>query len=616
VIVAMKEVLIVSVRGERAATIERLQDAGVMHVAETAARRDDDVAALRARLGVMRHAADVLSHADRGHGRTHAADDGSDVGSAAQGAHAPLPIADVVDEVERLATRLHDLRVTRTALEHQRERLAPFGSFDPAAIERLRGDGVAVRLAHPPARRALPEVEGATWVTLGARRRQRTLALVGPAAVVDAAEIPDEVALPETSLAHVEREIAAVESSLKRTTARIAELSEARGAVEHALRRTEEDLQFAEARAAMSTVGAVAMLRGFVPEEDVARLRTLAATHGWGMWVSDVQDPAEAPTLIRNPRWARPIAPLFSFLGVVPAYGQVDISVPFLIFFSLFFAMIVGDAGYGALFLILTELGRLRFPAAPGRVIALLRLLSVVTIVWGVASGNVFGMQALPPVLAALRLDWLTQERNVIGLAFAIGAVHLTLAHVWNVVRFVNTTRALAEIGWVATTWTMYFLARQLVLGDPFPRFVWIVFAAGVVLIALFTTPWRRLRSEWFQHAVLPLSLVNNFVDVVSYVRLFAVGAATYAVAGAFNELATGLGLTGPVGGVLTALVLFFGHTLNVLLAAMGVLVHGVRLNTLEFAGHLGLPWTGHPYRPLARSAPRGTEGDPSWTPR
>jgi V/A-type H+-transporting ATPase subunit I len=209
------------------------------------------------------------------------------------------------------------------------------------------------------------------------------------------------------------------------------------------------------------------------------------------------------------------------------------------------------------------------------------------------------------------RLDWLTEERNVIGLTFAIGATHLTLAHLWNAVRYANTLRALAELGWVATTWTMYLLARQLVLGDRFPAAAWPVFGVGVALILAFTTPWRRLRREWFGHAVLPLSLVNNFVDVVSYVRLFAVGAASFAVAGAFNELAAGIGLGGPVGGVLAALVLFFGHALNVLLAAMGVLVHGVRLNTLEFAGHLGLPWTGHDYRPFAHRASGAGEGDP-----
>jgi V/A-type H+-transporting ATPase subunit I len=326
------------------------------------------------------------------------------------------------------------------------------------------------------------------------------------------------------------------------------------------------------------------------------------------VWIRDVADPEEAPTLIRNPRWLRPIEPLFAFVGVVPAYGQVDISLPFLVFFSLFFAMIIGDAGYGALFLALTEVGRRLAPRPQGRVVALLRLLSVVTIVWGLLTGNVFGMQALPSLLAWMRLEWLTVERNVIGLTFLVGAVHLTLAHLWNAVRWINSVRALAEVGWVATTWTMYLLARQMVLGDPLPPVAWPLFATGLTLIVLFTTPWRRVPREWFHHALLPLTLVNNFVDVVSYVRLFAVGAATYAVAAAFNQLAAELGLAGPLGGVATALVLFFGHALNVLLAAMGVLVHGVRLNTLEFAGHLHLSWTGRPYRPLAH-APSG-EGD------
>jgi len=378
------------------------------------------------------------------------------------------------------------------------------------------------------------------------------------------------------------------------------------------LRRSEDELRFEEARASMDTVGAVSVLRGYVPADEVERLRSLARERGWGVWIADVEDDAGAPTLIRNPRWVRPIAPLFSFLGVVPGYGQVDISVPFLLFFGLFFAMIVGDAGYGLLFLVLTELARRRLPSASPRVIALMRVLSVGTIVWGVASGNYFGVEALPSALVALRLDWLTEERNVMALAFTIGVVHLTLAHVWNVVRFINSRRALVEVGWIATTWTMYFLARELVLGDPFPPFAWVSLAVGVVLIVTFITPWHRLRQEWFSHVMLPLNLVSNFVDVVSYVRLFAVGAATFAVAESFNQLAASIGIGGLVGGVVSALVLFFGHTLNVLLAAMGVLVHGVRLNTLEFASHLGLSWTGQPYRPFARSAAADLEGEPS----
>jgi V/A-type H+/Na+-transporting ATPase subunit I len=623
-IVPLKEATIVSAHGDQAATLAALQDLGVLHLASAPAGPDDGVAVMRARLATVRHAADVLAHA-----APDAAREAAERDAPTTAAGAPSrPAEDVVAEVERLAEGLDDLRTTRSELVRTHARLAPFGRFDPASVRALESHGLTVRLARPPLARALPEAEGAAWIELGRDRRRRAMALVGPTAVVDATAVPHEVALPSSPSERLAGAIDDVDRAVERARDRLAALVADRGAVDDLLHRTEEALRYEEARAGMARVGAVEVLRGFVPAEHVPRLEALAAERGWGLWVEDVRDPNEAPTLIRNPAWVRPIAPLFSFLGVVPAYGHVDISVAFLVFFSLFFAMIVGDAGYGLLFLGLTELGARRYRAAPRRVIALMRLLSVSTVAWGLASGNVFGLAALPPVLGVFRLDWLTQERNVIALAFTIGAVHLTLAHVWNAVRFVNTTRALAELGWVATTWTMYLLARQLVLGDPFPAWAWTTFGMGVVLIVLFTTPWRRLRGAWFQHAMLPLNLVSNFVDVVSYVRLFAVGAATFAVATAFNDLAASVGLGGPLGGVLSALVLFFGHSLNVALAAMGVLVHGVRLNTLEFAGHLGLPWTGHPYRPFARwrtsdavtaagaSAARAAEGDPAWTPR
>ena len=608
-IVPMKQVTLASARPEQEAMLAALQDAGVLHLAGAPKSSADGAAIVRARLETARHAAFVLAEAAR------PARDGRGPKDGDRPAPARRSSEEVVAEVERLAARLEDLRRTHDELDVQQQRLAPFGAFDPATIRRLYAQGVGVRLARPPRRQPPDAIDDAAWVELGHDREHLFLALVGDREEVEAAKIRDEIPLPDTSPEQLVRAIEEVGDELRRTRERLEDLSVARPDVEAWLRRAEDELRFEEARAATETVGAVSVLRGYVPAEEVERLTTLARDRGWGLWLTDVAQPDEAPTLIRNPRWVSQITPLFSFLGVVPAYGLVDISIPFLLFFGLFFAMIVGDAGYGLLFLVLTEVARRRLPASSERVITLLRVLSVGTIVWGVLSGNYFGVQALPSALVALQLDWLTDERNVMALAFTIGVVHLTLAHAWNVVRFANSTRALVEVGWIATTWTMYFLTRQLVLGDPFPAFAWVLLGVGVALIVTFITPWHRLRREWFTHAMLPLNLVSNFVDVVSYVRLYAVGAATFAVAESFNALAASVGLGGFVGGVVSALVLFFGHTLNVLLAAMGVLVHGVRLNTLEFAGHLGLSWTGHAYRPFARSDAAEPEGEKSWTP-
>jgi V/A-type H+-transporting ATPase subunit I len=76
--------------------------------------------------------------------------------------------------------------------------------------------------------------------------------------------------------------------------------------------------------------------------------------------------------------------------------------------------------------------------------------------------------------------------------------------------------------------------------------------------------------------------------------------------------MAADFGPFGILSGLAAGLILLLGHTLNILLAAMGVLVHGVRLNTLEFAGHAGIQWTGTLYAPFSRRARNISSSEPS----
>jgi len=126
-------------------------------------------------------------------------------------------------------------------------------------------------------------------------------------------------------------------------------------------------------------------------------------------------------------------------------------------------------------------------------------------------------------------------------------------------------------------------------------------FVGGIVLIVLFMMPPKEIKDGWFNLALLPLNLVSNFTDVVSYVRLYAVGTAGFAVANAFNNMIFPGGETSIVGLLIGAVLAFLAHTLNILLSTMGVLVHGIRLNTLEFSNHKGISWSGSAYRPFAK---------------
>ena len=139
-------------------------------------------------------------------------------------------------------------------------------------------------------------------------------------------------------------------------------------------------------------------------------------------------------------------------------------------------------------------------------------------------------------------------------------------------------------------------MARMLILGAALNTSAIIFLAVGAFLVVLFTRPNKNpLKAIGPGLGDLALNAINTFTDIVSYIRLFAVGLATVAVADATNAMAQ------EVGGVWFFIILLVGHTINIVLALMAILVHGLRLNVLEFSGHLSMEWAGFNYAPFKR---------------
>ena len=234
-----------------------------------------------------------------------------------------------------------------------------------------------------------------------------------------------------TTLTRTNKRIAA-------TTAAIKKHGDEYSKVEQWLIQKQEDLQFQEALAGMEQKGSVLYLQGYCPNDSMAILKEESIAQGWGLYFEEPSNEEHVPTLIRNPKWVDLIKPVFDFIGVTPGYKEVDISALFLIFFSIFFAMIVGDAGYGVLFLAFTGVGQCFLSRAPKALFHMLYLMSVCTVAWGVLTGNYFGIGTLPSVLDSLKVSWLLNESNVMFLCFLIGAIHLTIAHGWNAIRTIK----------------------------------------------------------------------------------------------------------------------------------------------------------------------------------
>ncbi len=580
-IVKMKKIWLLCAASAQQRTLEALREMGVVHLNHVVFPEGEELEKARNTLKYVQRVLDELP-------------ENADALPSGGSAH------EVIERVWGLIREREDLEEELESMRSEYARIEPFGSFQPALIEELQSHGIYVTLyrAGPEYVPAAPQ--GAVVHEL---KRDRS----GVCFVVihrEAVDLPvRQVRVPEKSLNQLAEAISETEQSLEHNARRMNRYVGDRNLVLDIVDEVNDRIRYIEAHRGMGAEGPVVYVRGYLPENSVSAIEGAAAAHGWGYRIEEPAPDEQPPTYITNPSWVNLIKPVFDFMGIVPGYREVDISACFLFFFSIFFGMIVGDAGYGFIFLALTLGFRKKLGALSPYSVPLMVLMSICTMVWGVLTGTYFSMNAaaIGP-LSSVKVNWLTEHDNLMLLCFLLGASHLTLAHGWSALRMMNSPQALAQVGWICNTWAMFFVVNAMVLGAPFPPFLLPLFITGVVLIAAFMTPLKKLKAEAFNHVMLPLDLISNFVDVISYVRLFAVGLATYAVGNAFNGMALGDGVNGFVAGLGAALVLFLGHTLNIVMAAMSVLVHGIRLNTLEFSGHLGMEWSGFPYEPFKRT--------------
>ncbi|MDR2499473.1 MAG: V-type ATP synthase subunit I [Treponema sp.] len=594
----MKKVYLVVSDKSRDISLEKLRELGVVHLEKRNAV-SDSLTQLLERKTKTESALGLLQSYQQG----------KDAGgrSAAAGLNG-----------QELVSRLFALAEERKALQEQlvtytkeRSRIEKWGDFSPAALKELAGRGLAIIPYSLPAR---------SYENLGKEQRFIVIArdkstVYGVAA---GQELPGEIPfpLPEYSLSELDRLIAGIESRMADIEKQFAALSVEKGIIQAELDGILQDIEFQTAKFGMDTVAgesgefAISWLVGYVPHDQVGALKRAAPENSWALLVTEPGKDDNPPTLVRNNALVRLIQPLFKMLGTTPGYREYDISLSYLIFFSFFFAMIFGDAGYGAILFILALIFGIKSKKASGTIpdgILLLGALSLTTIIWGALTGSFFALKIDHPFFQP-KLPFLKEEQNVKWLCFIVGAGQIILAHLKNIKRAFPSLIFLAQAGWLAMVVGLYFLVLNLVLSSqefPIPSFGIYLIAGGLGMFFIFSEQrggnfLKNVGKGFANFLPTFLSAVGSFSDIISYIRLFAVGLAGAVIAQSFNEMAGGAMAAGPVGMAGGVLILVFGHGLNLAMNALSVIVHGVRLNLLEYAGHLGMEWSGHGYSPFA----------------
>lgn len=529
-----------------------------------------------------------------------------------------------VDAVLETQDRIAEIAAEIAAAKKEIAVRQPWGSFSSEDIHKLESQGLKLRFYSCMKKKFDPSwAEIQPLEVISETESKLFFVTVSPAQ--EEYSFPLEaVPAPEGSVNEEEEKLALLQSKLEKEQQLLANLKscsdEIRKAYNDSLSRL--DLYFAEAATEKAVDNYLTVLTGFAPTSDDKRL--CASFDSMDIYYSHEAATKEdnPPVKLKNNWFAKNFEVLTGMYGV-PAYDEFDPTPVLGPFFMLFFAMCMGDAGYGILLMLIALVLRLKMKdSSLGKMHRLIAFLGGMTFVVGIFLGTFFGMSILeaswaPAWLKGLCIDGWFPDAKIAGfpvqmvLAVAIGVLHICLAMI---IKTINFTKRFGFKKTVATWgWTTLIVGGLVVVSLGMTEvlsaeaFKWTIIALAVVsglAIYVFNTPGRNPLLNIGSGLWDTYNMVTGLLgDVLSYIRLYALGLAGGMLGNAFNIMGTMI-LDIPVPGVnwvFCIIILIFGHVLNLAMSCLGAFVHPLRLTFVEYFKNSGYEGSGAKYNPLTK---------------
>lgn len=504
---------------------------------------------------------------------------------------------DAIDRIELLKTRIKDV--------------IPWGDFDYPELSQLDGFRLWFYTLPLSRRIYLDEVQ-LPWKILGKDHKQYYLVVVSKTE-------PSEQDLPfgrvhvgSKSLSELKTELAETYVELEDLNAERESLTRWIRPLTHSLDETINLTRLAHASGLTLDSDECFALSAWIPEIDIDELEKCREIAPFAYTFKEPDESDNPPTLLHNNDLIAGGETAVSFFQL-PGYRSWDPSLVLFFSFSLFFAIILADAGYAIIlgFILAFKWKTMSTSRNGRRLRNLCTAIIVAATVYGVMIGSYFGiLLEQNGTLAYLQILDLNDFSSMMKLSIGIGAFHLVIANACASWQHKNSLIFLSNTGWIMVISASYFLwlsylENPLVLGINNPLVRIIIF--GLILVVLFSSK-REIRSfkslslKGFDSVLALYSITKAFGDVLSYMRLFALGLSSASLAVTFNQLAITASESVPAGGfVLFTLIILFGHALNFILAIMSGVIHGLRLNLLEFY-NWAIEGEGYPFEAFKRN--------------
>ena len=599
-IAKMKKLTFLVYHKEYDAFLKSIRDLGVVHVA-TKAQGSAENAALQESIRLSARYAAAIKMLQGLNVQPAAAH----TGDAGKGTEALAEIEDVQQQIQQVAHKLQ-------AVEKELVQLEPWGDFDPKSVARLRDAGYQIDFyicSDKQFKEEWVDLYNATEINhVGSK-----LYFVTVMPKDENIDLEVETAkLLDCSLSdlHVRKENLA-----KQSEALQARLKDLAASVVPDLQAAQAQVhsQIEFSKVVLNTDSLadnkLMLLQGWAPADCVSKIKDFLESKEVYYEVADPTPEDDVPILLDNKGFFRLFEPIMR-LYMLPKYNELDLTPFFAPFFMLFFGLCLGDSGYGLFMLLAVTIYRLvakNISASMKPILTLVQLLGASTMVCGLLTGTCFGFNLYDiqlPLFQSLKEAISLDNQQMFNLSLILGGVQIIFGMI---LKAVNQTiqfgfkYAVATIGWlfILVSTAIAFAAPGFM---PMGGTVHMVFLAiGVLMAYLYNSPGKNV----FVNIGLGLWDSYNMAtgllgDVLSYVRLFALGLSGGILASVFNSLAVGMSPDNVIAGPIVMVLIFvIGHAINMFMNVLGAMVHPMRLTFVEFFKNSGYEGGGKEYKPF-----------------
>ena len=520
----------------------------------------------------------------------------------------------VLDEVDALQTEHGKLSQQLQSYAKEKEVLEVWGNFEQTGIQKLKDAGYIIGFYSCSEGSYKEEWETEYNAMIVNRISSKVFFVTVTKAGQEVDLDVEQAKLPAYSLSRLEALYDTTEQAIEGNEKKLVALSETDiPSLKAALKELQSQIEFSKVvLSSEQTAGDKLMLiEGWAPAYSKVEIEAYLNDAHVYYEITDPMPGDNVPIRLNNKgffAWFEPICKLY----MLPKYNELDLTPFFAPFFMVFFGLCLGDSGYGLfLFLGATAYRLLAKKVTPSMksIISLIQVLSASTFFCGLLTGTFFGANIYDldwPIVQRLKHAVLMDNNDMFRLSLILGVIQILFGMV---LKAVNQTiqfgfkYAIATIGWiillVSTAVSALFSSSELLsMGGTAYK---VVLCISGAMIFLFNTPGKNI----FMNIGLGLWDSYNMVtgllgDVLSYVRLFALGLSGGILAGVFNSLAVGMSPDNVIAGPIVMVLIFvIGHAINMFMNVLGAMVHPMRLTFVEFFKNSGYEGGGKEYKPF-----------------